>query len=90
MYFQLLRTALDRYLVTCLPAIALVAFLGATVCILQMFRYILGYVQYDRSAPPLLINLAFVTFLVLAEASWFIASLVEVCRSSPPRAPCNR
>lgn len=68
------RTALDRYLVVCLPAAALVAFLGATICILQMFRSVLGYVQYDRSAPPLLINLAFVIFLGWAEARWFIVS----------------
>jgi hypothetical protein len=99
MYFQIMaansklqrfRTALDRYLVVCLPAIALFAFLGATVCILQMFRSVLGYVQYDRSAPSLLINFAFVMFLGWAEARWFIASTGPCLRQLTAKSALQR
>lgn len=68
------RAILDHYLVLSVPGMALIGFLGSAACILQIVRSLVGNTQYERTAPPLMINFALVLFFAWAEIRSFVGS----------------
>src|SRR6202012_190646 len=65
---------LDRWLLDCTSILAIVAVSGAALCVVQIVRSAMGHLQYEESASPLLIDIAFLIFLACQELRWSLRS----------------